>query len=115
MKAKQSKKQDKQYQIPMVVTDEVIRDFGIKQEDVTWRRIGNRKCRVVMVDATEKSTRRTWFQFGQRSNARTGMAVVWSKAKTADSSAARKATAVRSASTSRRPAVSGISQLRSPY
>ena len=54
MKAKQSKKQDKQYQIPMVVTDEVIRDFGIKQEDVTWRRIGNRKCRVVMVDATEE-------------------------------------------------------------
>ena len=49
----QSKKQDKQQQIPMVVTDEVIRDFGIKQEDVTWRRIGNRKCRVVMVDATE--------------------------------------------------------------
>ena len=47
---KQSKKQDKQYQIPMVVSDEVIRDFGIKQEDVTWRRIGNRKCRVVMVD-----------------------------------------------------------------
>ena len=51
---KQSKKQDKQYQIPMVVSDEVIRDFGIKQEDVTWRRIGNRKCRVVMVDATEE-------------------------------------------------------------
>ena len=37
----------------MMVTDEVIRDFGIKPEDVTWRRIGNRKCRVVMVDATE--------------------------------------------------------------
>lgn len=49
----QSQKQDKQYQIPMVVTDEVIRDFGIKPEDVTWQRIGNRKCRVVMVDATE--------------------------------------------------------------
>ena len=49
----QSKRQDKQHQIPMVVTDEVIRDFGIKQEDVTWRRIGNRKCRVVMVNATE--------------------------------------------------------------
>lgn len=47
-------KQDKQYQIPMVVSDEVIRDFGIKQEDVTWRRIGNRKCRLVMVDATEE-------------------------------------------------------------
>ena len=53
MTVNQSKKQDKQHQIPMVVTDEVIRDFGIKQEDVTWRRIGNRKCRVVMVDATE--------------------------------------------------------------
>lgn len=49
----QSQKQDKQYQIPMAVTDEVIRDFGIKPEDVTWRRIGNRKCRVMMVDATE--------------------------------------------------------------
>ena len=34
-------------------SDEVIRDFGIKPEDVTWRRIGNRKCRVVMVSATE--------------------------------------------------------------
>ncbi|MCD8221258.1 MAG: hypothetical protein LUD07_03495 [Clostridiales bacterium] len=53
MKENQSKTRDKQYQIPMVVTDEVIRDFGIKPEDVTWRRIGNRKCRVVMVDATE--------------------------------------------------------------
>lgn len=51
---KQSKTQDKQFQIPMVVTEEVIRDFGIKPEDVTWRRIGNRKCRVVMVDATEE-------------------------------------------------------------
>lgn len=49
----QSQKQDKKYQIPMAVTDEVIRDFGIKPKDVTWRRIGNRKCRVVMVDATE--------------------------------------------------------------
>lgn len=49
----QSQKQDKQYQIPMVLTDEIIRDFGIKPEDITWRRIGNRKCRVVMVDATE--------------------------------------------------------------
>lgn len=48
----QSQKQDKQYQIPMVVTNETIRDFGIKPEDVTWRRIGNRKCRVVMIDAT---------------------------------------------------------------
>ena len=35
MKVNQSKKQDKQYQIPMVVTDEVIHDFGFKPEDVT--------------------------------------------------------------------------------
>lgn len=54
MKVNQSKKQDKQYQIPMVVTDEVIHDFGFKSDDVIWRRIGNRKCRVVMVDATEE-------------------------------------------------------------
>ena len=37
----------------MVATDEIIRDFGIKKGDVTWQRIGNCKCRVVMVDATE--------------------------------------------------------------
>ena len=54
MTVNQSKKQDEQYQIPMMVTDEVIRDFGIKPEDVTWRRICNRKCRVVMVDASEE-------------------------------------------------------------
>lgn len=53
MKANQSKTQNNQFQIPMIVTDEVIRDFGIKKEDVTWRRIGNRKYRVMMVDATE--------------------------------------------------------------
>jgi len=54
MKANQSNTESKKFQIPMMVTDEVIRDFGIKPEDVTWRRIGNRKCRVVMVDASEE-------------------------------------------------------------
>ena len=54
MKANQSNTESKKFQIPMVVTDEVIHDFGIKPEDVTWRRIGNRKCRVVMVDASEE-------------------------------------------------------------
>ena len=54
MKVNQSNTESKKFQIPMMVTDEVIRDFGIKPEDVTWRRIGNRKCRVVMVDATEE-------------------------------------------------------------
>ena len=57
MKANQSNAESKQFQIPMVVSDEVIRDFGIKPEEVTWRRIGNRKCRVVMVDATEEEYR----------------------------------------------------------
>lgn len=57
MTANQSNTESKQFQIPMMVTDEVIRDFSIKPEDVTWRRIGNRKCRVVMVDATEEEYR----------------------------------------------------------
>ena len=53
MRVNLSNAESKKFQIPMAVTDEVIRDFGIEPEDVTWRRIGNRKCRVVMVDATE--------------------------------------------------------------
>lgn len=57
MSANQSNTESSKFQIPMVVTDEVIRDFGIKPEDVTWRRIGNRKCRVVLVDATEEAYR----------------------------------------------------------
>ena len=57
MKANQSNTESKQFQIPMAVTDEIIRDFGIKPKEVTWRRIGNRKCRVVMVDATEEEYR----------------------------------------------------------
>ena len=54
MKANQSNTESKKFKIPMAVTDEVIRDFGIRPEDVTWRRIGNRKCRVVLVDASEE-------------------------------------------------------------
>ena len=57
MKASQSNTESKKFQIPMVVTDEVIHDFGFKSDDVTWRRIGNRKCQVVMVDATEEEYR----------------------------------------------------------
>lgn len=54
MKANQSNTESKKFQIPMVVTDEIIHDFGIRPEDVTWRRIGNRKCRVVLVVASEE-------------------------------------------------------------
>lgn len=57
MKANQSNAESKKFQIPMAVTDDVICDFSIKPEDVIWRRIGNRKCRVVMVDATEEEYR----------------------------------------------------------
>ena len=45
---------DKPYQIPMEVTNEVIRDFEIKPEDVTWRLVGNRKIRVVLVDVSKE-------------------------------------------------------------
>lgn len=53
MKENKSKPESKKFKIPMIVTDEVICDFGFRKEDITWRRIGNRKCRVVMIDATE--------------------------------------------------------------
>ena len=71
MNANQSNTESRKFQIPMVVTDEIIRDFGIKPDDVTWRRIGNRKCRVVMVDATEVQYRAY-------------MAPVWSETKRED-------------------------------
>ena len=54
MRIYQSNTESKKHRIPMVVTDDTIRDFGIKKENITWRLIGNRKCRVVMVDATEE-------------------------------------------------------------
>lgn len=75
MKVNQSNTESKKFQIPMMVTDEVIRDFGIKPEDVTWRRIGNRKCRVVMVDATEEEYRAY-------------MAPIWAEIKREDRTAA---------------------------
>lgn len=53
MKVKQSNTKSKQYQIPMAITGELIRDSGINPESVTWRHIGNRKCRVVLVDVTK--------------------------------------------------------------
>lgn len=55
--ANQNNPKTKKHQIPMIVTDEVIRDFGIKHEDVIWRRINNRKYRVVMIDSTEEAYR----------------------------------------------------------
>ena len=71
MKANQSNAESKKFQIPMMVTDEVIRDFGIKPEDATWRRIGNRKCRVVLVEASEEEYK-------------TYMAPIWAEIKRED-------------------------------
>ena len=34
---------EKQYYIPMEVTAETIKDFGINPADVVWAKIGNRK------------------------------------------------------------------------
>ena len=45
---------EKQYYIPMEVTAETIKEFGINPADVVWAKIGNRKKRVVMIAATEE-------------------------------------------------------------
>lgn len=46
--------ENKQYYIPMEVTAETIKDFGINPADVVWAKIGNRKKRVIMIAATEE-------------------------------------------------------------
>lgn len=45
---------EKQHYIPMEVTAETIKDFGINPADVVWTRIGNRTKRVIMIPATEE-------------------------------------------------------------
>ena len=45
---------EKQHYIPMEVTAETIKDFGINPADVVWTRIGNKPKRVVMIPATEE-------------------------------------------------------------
>ena len=45
---------EKQHYIPMEVTAETIKDFGINLEDVVWTRIGNKPKKVVMIPATEE-------------------------------------------------------------
>lgn len=39
-------------EIPMEVTTETIRDFGIDIKDVVWRKIGSRKVKVVLIPVT---------------------------------------------------------------
>ncbi|MFQ9435188.1 MAG: hypothetical protein ACLR1R_01840 [Ruminococcus callidus] len=50
----QTSSENKQHYIPMEVTAETIKDFGINPADVVWTRIGNRKARVIMIPATEE-------------------------------------------------------------
>ena len=45
---------EKQHYIPMEVTAETIKDFGINPADVVWARIGNKPKRVVMIPVTEE-------------------------------------------------------------
>lgn len=46
--------ENKQYYIPMEVTAETIKDFGINPADVVWAKIGSRRKRVVMIAAPEE-------------------------------------------------------------
>lgn len=50
----QTNSNSKQYYIPMEVTKETIKDFGINPADVVWTRIGNRKVRVIMIPVSEE-------------------------------------------------------------
>lgn len=45
---------EKQHYIPMEVTAETIKDFGINPADVVCTRIGNKPKRVVMIPVTEE-------------------------------------------------------------
>ena len=43
------KTQERQYLIPMEVTEETIRDYEIAPADVVWARIGNRRVKAILV------------------------------------------------------------------
>lgn len=45
---------EKQYYIPMEVTAETIKDFGINPADVVWSRVGNKPKRVIMVPVSKE-------------------------------------------------------------
>ena len=47
-------KQSRNYEIPMEVTDETIRDFGLDPKKVIWTKIGNKRVRAYMVPCTEE-------------------------------------------------------------
>lgn len=45
---------NKKYFIPMEVTPETIKEFGIKAEDIQWTKIGNKPVKVIMVPSTKE-------------------------------------------------------------
>jgi RNA polymerase sigma factor (sigma-70 family) len=45
---------NKQYFIPMEVTAETIKDYGIKPDEVVWTKIGNRRVRAFMVPVNKE-------------------------------------------------------------
>ena len=45
---------EKQHYIPMEVTAETIKDFGINPADVVWTRIGNKPKKVIMIPVSEE-------------------------------------------------------------
>ncbi|WP_427113088.1 sigma-70 family RNA polymerase sigma factor [Megasphaera sueciensis] len=50
----QTSSENRQYYIPMEVTPETVRDFGIDPADVVWTKIGNKPKKVIMVPATKE-------------------------------------------------------------
>lgn len=50
----QTNSENRQYYIPMEVTPETVRDFGIDPADVVWKKIGNEPKKVIMVPATKE-------------------------------------------------------------
>lgn len=48
---------EKQHYIPMEVTAETIKDFGINPAAVVWSRIGNKPKKVIMVPVSEEQYR----------------------------------------------------------
>lgn len=50
----QTNSENRQYYIPMEVTPETIRDFGIDPADVVWTKIGNKLKKVIMVPVLEE-------------------------------------------------------------
>ena len=50
----QTNSENRQYYIPMEVTPETIKEFGIDPADVVWTKIGNEPKKVIMVPATKE-------------------------------------------------------------